>query len=89
MLARRHALGNYYIFYDDDVVLHTNAINNIVKNFKDMTIGAVGGRVLRLAKLLNQRERMWAGFALGSFLTIFFYHSQDTETLIGAIGLSG
>lgn len=40
------AKGKYLIFFDDDVVLKKNVIPNLVKNFNDSSIGAVGGRVL-------------------------------------------
>ena len=84
-IGAAHALGKYYIFYDDDVVLHKNAIQHMVKNFQDKTIGAVGGRVITPGQTIEPNRRdvgrlsPWGSFSDGFSSTI----RQKTETLIG------
>ena len=79
------ARGKYLIFYDDDVVVENNAIQNIIKNFSDKTIGGVAGRVVDNGKT-EETKRTDTGriSVFGSFSDGFSSKiRQDVDTVIG------
>lgn len=77
--------GEYFLFYDDDVVLHKGAVENLMKNFQDKKVGAAGGRVLTPGQTIEPnrtdvgRLTPWGTFSGGFSSTV----RQDISTLIG------
>lgn len=84
-LGAKKARGKFFVFYDDDVVVHKNNIRNLLKNFSDGSIGCVGGRVVtdgQKSEILHQyvgRVSPWSTFSDGYSSTI----RQDIDTPIG------
>ena len=77
--------GKYLIFYDDDVVVKHEAVQNIIKNFSDTTIAGVAGRVVDTEKK-EYKDRTGVGIisVLGSFSDGFSSTiRQDVDTVIG------
>jgi len=84
-LGAKHAVGKYYIFYDDDVAVHKDAIKNMINNFQDSHVGAVGGRVITPGQQIEPnrsdvgRLSSWGAFSDGFSSNI----RQNIDTLIG------
>jgi GT2 family glycosyltransferase len=79
------AKGNYLVFFDDDVIVHKNIIRNLIKDFKDPTIGCIGGRVLTL----GYKDELGNQF-VGRISSLGFFSDgfssdvrQDIDTPIG------
>lgn len=79
------AKGNYLIFYDDDVVVQNHAIANIIKNFSDVTVGGVAGRVVDDGRKEETQKTDVGSISLLGMFTDGFSSSirQDVDTVIG------
>ena len=84
-IGAKLAKGNYLIFYDDDVVVQNHAVANIIKNFSDLTIGGVAGRVVDDGKKEENQKTDVGNISLLGMFTDGFSSSirQDVDTVIG------
>jgi len=84
-IGAREAKGRYFVFFDDDVVVHKNVVTNLVKNFIDDTIGCVAGRIITPGQKVEEtnthvgRVSLLGNFTGGFSSTI----RQDVDTPVG------
>ena len=84
-LGAKQTKGTILVFYDDDVVLESYALENIVRNFEDPTIGCVCGRVLTPGQPVEKnridvgRISPWSTFSDG-------FSSAIRQDIVAAIG---
>ncbi|HUD19666.1 MAG TPA: glycosyltransferase [Patescibacteria group bacterium] len=84
-LGVKKAKGKFYIFFDDDIVVHRDCINNLVKNFSDPTIGCVAGRIITDGQEIDPKNTHtgrispWSTFSDGFSSTI----RQEVDTPVG------
>ncbi len=81
----RKARGKFLIFFDDDIKIHKDCIGNLLVNFTDASVGAVGGRVITVGQR-EEATRIDTGkiSLLGSFSD--GYSStirQEIDTVVG------
>jgi GT2 family glycosyltransferase len=81
----QQASGKYFVFFDDDVVVHKDDIKNLIKNFSDQTIGCAAGRAETVGQSLELYNKYVGRI---SFLATFSdgYSStirQDIDTPVG------
>ena len=67
MQGAERARGEYLCFFNNDALLKQNAIQAALANFRDPTVGAVGGKILLASGALQEAGSMiWSdGSALG------------------------
>ena len=84
-IAAKKAKGKYFIFFDDDVVVHTGIIENLVKVLHDPQTGAVGGRVVTPGQTIDENNKNVGRITfLGNFSDAFSSKiPQQIDTVIG------
>jgi len=83
--AVKKSNGKYIIFFDDDVAIKRNCIKNLIRNFKDKKIGAVGGRVITIDQAIEENYKNVGKITFFGKFTDGFSSKirQNIDTVIG------